>query len=61
MYIYHPGPVLKARHVSGSAFSPLDFLVPKQAPGEIPLGSGIVVKINLRIFMYHPYFSRLGT
>ena len=44
--------VLKARHLSGSAFctgfSRLE--VPEQALDGIPLGSGLVVKINLLNF-----------
>ena len=47
--------VLKARHLSGSAFctgfSRLE--VPEQALDGIPLGLGLVVKINLLNFHAH--------
>ena len=36
--------VLKARHLSGSAFCLIDIGLPEQAVGGFPLGSGLVVE-----------------
>ena len=36
--------VLKARHLSGSAFWLIDIGLPEQAVGEFPLGLGLVVE-----------------
>ena len=39
-----PPLVLKARHLSGSAFCLIDIGLPEQAVGGFPLGSGLVVE-----------------
>ena len=43
-HIIEPPPVLKARHLSGSAFCWIDRGLPKQAMGGFPLGLGLVVE-----------------
>ena len=61
--MYLPLLVLKARHLGGSAFytglSRLE--VPEQALGGIPLGLGLVVKINLlNIYVHVLEYTHIG-
>ena len=39
-----PPLVLKARHLSGSAFCLIDISLPEQVVGEFPLGLGLVIE-----------------
>ena len=42
--VHVPTLVLKARHLSGSAFCLIDIGLPEQAVGGFPLGSGLVME-----------------